>query len=142
MTPALGDSCGIRMAAGRARMPQAAGDLPGSGHCTGQGSRSTLCCEPHDHAGDSMSEIVCDACKLPPPAGAALGDTGLATGWVIRRIDGRSFTLCDCCGSIRHFKGGISAYLQRHLGVNEYAEVDFGDAPGSGLHRHRVRRPG
>lgn len=89
-----------------------------------------------------MTALVCDACKLPPPdAAAASTESGtLAAGWVVRRIDGRTFTLCDCCGSIRQFKGGISAYLQKSLGVSEYAEVEFEDVPGGGLHRQRLRR--
>ncbi|NKB16260.1 MAG: hypothetical protein HC774_04285 [Sphingomonadales bacterium] len=70
----------------------------------------------------------------PPSAG---GD-GLASGWIVRRIDGRDFTLCDCCGSIRQFKGGISAYLQKQLGVDPYAEIEFMDVPGGGLHRQRL----
>jgi len=90
-------------------------------------------------------ELVCDACKLPPVesaqvAGQADEGISLPRGWVIRRIAGRAFTLCDCCGDIRHFKGGISLYLQENLGVGPYAKCDFGDEPGSGLHRTRVRR--
>ena len=60
---------------------------------------------------------------MPPyPADAPREATsGLPAGWVVRRINGRAYTLCDCCGSIRHFKGGVSTYLQEHLGVSEYA---------------------
>ena len=60
--------------------------------------------------------------------------------WVVRRINERAYILCDCCGSIRHFKGGVSSYLQEHLGVPEYARCDFSDEEGGGLHRNRVRR--
>lgn len=89
-----------------------------------------------------MAETVCDACKLPPPDADAVrvAEGALAPGWVVRRIDGRTFTLCDCCGSIRQFKGGVSAYLQKTLGVSEYAEIEFDDVPGGGLHRQRLKR--
>lgn len=55
-------------------------------------------------------DLTCEACKMPPyPADAPLDATsGLPAGWVVRRINGRAYTLCDCCGSIRHFKGGVS----------------------------------
>lgn len=91
------------------------------------------------------SEMTCDACRQPPmhvaEAEPEARDGGaLPPGWRIRRIAGRSFTLCDCCGDIRHFKGGISLYLQENLGVGPNAQCDFGDEPGSGLHRARVRR--
>ncbi len=88
------------------------------------------------------SDLICEACKMPPypedsPRDAA---SGLPGGWVVRRINGRAYTLCDCCGSIRHFKGGVSTYLQEHLGVPEHARCDFGDGEGGGLHRNRVKR--
>lgn len=89
-----------------------------------------------------MTLLICDACKLTavadePPS--ASGDE-LAPGWIVRRIGGRDFTLCDCCGSIRQFKGGISAYLQKQLGVDPNAEIEFRDVPGGGLHRQRLRQ--
>lgn len=86
-----------------------------------------------------MSDVICDACRLPPPEPVELGPDGLVKGWYIRRIAGRTYTLCDCCGSIRHFRGGISAYLQCHLGVGEYAEFELDDVPGGGLHRQRLQ---
>lgn len=87
-------------------------------------------------------DLACEACKMTPyPADAPRDSgTGLPAGWVVRRINGRAYTLCDCCGSIRHFKGGISTYLQENLGVPEYAQCDFGDEEGGGLHRNRSRR--
>lgn len=87
-------------------------------------------------------DLTCEACKMPPyPSDAPLDATsGLPAGWVVRRINGRAYTLCDCCGSIRHFKGGVSTYLQEHLGVSEYAQCEFGDDEGGGLHRNRVKR--
>ncbi len=87
-------------------------------------------------------DLICDACKLAPyPADAPRhAETGLPKGWVVRRINGRAFTLCDCCGSIKHFKGGISTYLQENLGLPEYAQCEFEEEVGGGLHRLRVRR--
>ncbi|MGD9671066.1 MAG: hypothetical protein AB7U75_18815 [Hyphomicrobiaceae bacterium] len=87
-------------------------------------------------------DITCDACKMAPFPADAPRDaaTGLPQSWVVRRINGRTYTLCDCCGSIRHFKGGISSYLQESLGVPEYAQCDFGEEEGGGLHRSRLRR--
>ncbi len=87
-------------------------------------------------------ELICDACKMAPyPADTPHNaETGLPDTWVVRRINGRAYTLCDCCGSVRHFKGGISSYLQENLGVPEHAQCDFGEEAGGGLHRHRFRR--
>ncbi len=94
----------------------------------------------------TAAELLCDACQLAPyPADAARSpETGLPEGWVRRTIGRRTFTLCDCCGSIRHFKGGVSAYLQETLGIGPEARVDFAASsePGSGLHRHRKSRGG
>lgn len=87
-------------------------------------------------------ELVCAACKMAPyPADAPRDDaTGLPAGWIVRRINGRAYTLCDCCGSIRHFKGGLSTYLQENLGLPEHAQCEFEEGTGGGLHRNRVRR--
>lgn len=92
----------------------------------------------------SANELLCAACRLPPLQGgeAAVGNGGrpLPRGWRVRRIAGRSFILCECCGDIRHFKGGISLYLQENLGLGPNAQCDFADEPGSGLHRMRISR--
>ena len=89
-----------------------------------------------------MAGTICDACKLPPyPADLPLSqETGLPEGWIVRRINGRSFTLCDCCGSIKHFKGGVSTYRQENLGLGPDARLEGADAPGGGLHRTRAGR--
>ncbi len=93
----------------------------------------------------TSSDLVCDACGLPPyPPGEAMpAGQSLPGGWVRRTIGRRTFTLCDCCGSVRHFRGGVSAYLQDALGVAPNAVCDFSASsePGSGLHRFRVRPP-
>ena len=87
-------------------------------------------------------DLVCDACKLTPfPADAPrVAQTGLPNGWIVRRINGRAYTLCDCCGDILHFKGGISTYLQENLGVPEYAVCEFEEQSGGGLFRNRTGR--
>lgn len=88
-------------------------------------------------------ELECDACGLPPAAPdlAAADDTGLPRGWVRRSFGRRTFTLCDCCGSIHHFKSGLSAYLQEALCLGPDAMCDFArsNEPGSGLHRLRIK---
>lgn len=88
------------------------------------------------------AQLVCAACRLSPFPADAPRDaaSGLPHGWVVRLIAGRTYTLCDCCGDIRHFKGGISTYLQESLGVSEHAKCDFGDEQGGGLHRNRVKK--
>lgn len=93
-----------------------------------------------------MTQVVCDACKLPPFGDAAVDANSaadgaapsLAPGWFVRRIDGRTFTLCDCCGAMQHFKGGVSPYLQQQLGLGPYAVLELIDRPGGGLHRTRI----
>ena len=86
--------------------------------------------------------IICDACELPPHGRAAekIVDE-LPAGWYWRTFGRRTFRLCDCCGSIHHFKGGISPYLQETLGLAPNAVCDFeaSEKAGGGLHR---RRPG
>jgi hypothetical protein len=93
----------------------------------------------------SPEDVVCDACGLPPypPDAQRLEETGLPNGWVRRTFGRRTFTLCDCCGSIHHFKDGVSAYLQEALGLAPNASCDFSSSgePGSGLHRLRIKRP-
>lgn len=90
------------------------------------------------------NKLICAACQLEPyPADAPrAAETGLPAGWVVRGIAGRSFTLCDCCGDIRHFKGGVSSYLQEKLGLAPTARLDFIDSETVGSGLHRLRRQG
>lgn len=93
-------------------------------------------------ASDRASEIVCAACGLEPfPADAPRDPaTGLPPGWTVRVIQRRKFTLCDCCGDIRQFKGGLSTYLQEALGFGPNARLEFDSTEiGGGLHRLRRR---
>ncbi|MGD9785007.1 MAG: hypothetical protein AB7E80_08740 [Hyphomicrobiaceae bacterium] len=89
----------------------------------------------------SEPELTCHACRMTPyPPDAPLStETGLPDGWFVRRINGRTYKLCDCCGSIRHFKGGLSTYLQENLGLPPDARLELDDEAGGGLHRQRVR---
>lgn len=89
----------------------------------------------------ATDQIVCDACGLAPHGAAmTLDGAGLPSGWYKRTFGRRSFTLCDCCGSILQFKGGVSPYLQEALGLAPTAFCDFSE-PGSGLHRLRLTQP-
>jgi hypothetical protein len=86
----------------------------------------------------------CAACGLEPfPADAPRDhETGLPPGWYRHVIARRTFVLCECCGDIRHFKGGISLYLQETLGLPPHAGLDSAASGevGSGLHRLRRQR--
>lgn len=92
----------------------------------------------------SEATIVCAACRMEPfPADAPRNaETGLPQGWCVRTISGRSYTLCECCGDIRHFKGGVSSYLQENLGVAPSARLDSAESEAVGSGLHRVRRRG
>ena len=87
-------------------------------------------------------DIICKACKMTPypPDAPLLPETGLPKGWVTRKINGNVYTLCDCCGDIMHFKGGISAYLQENLGVPEYATCEFDEHASGSFFRNRTIR--
>ena len=71
----------------------------------------------------------CDAC------GAKAGDcsdstdeaSGLPKSWFVRIINEREYSLCDCCGSILQFKGGMSPYLQDALGLGQDARCEVVD---------------
>lgn len=72
-------------------------------------------------------KVECEACGQ----GCELETSGptdlkaaLPKGWRPRRIDGRVYILCDVCGNIRHFCGGLSAYLQDRLGLPVQVEFD------------------
>lgn len=82
--------------------------------------------------------IHCDACGMPPydAEGRAVATDTLPAVWHLRRIGRRSFVLCEVCGDIQHFKGGVSAYLQEALGIGPRAFPDFSES-GAGLHRLR-----
>ena len=66
-----------------------------------------------------MNSNACEACgiKVRDCVGAGDDTPGLPESWFVRVISGRDYTLCDCCGSFRQFKGGMSPYLQDTLGL-------------------------
>ncbi len=72
-------------------------------------------------------KIQCQACKQEVEL-ETNGPTDLKRampkGWRPRRIDGRVYNLCDVCGNISHFCGGLSAYLQENLGLPKNVEFD------------------
>ncbi len=72
-------------------------------------------------------KICCHACKMECDI-IADGPTDLKAampkGWIPRRIDGQVYNLCDVCGNIAHFVGGLSAYLQDRLGLPNHVEFD------------------
>ncbi|MBU2581610.1 MAG: hypothetical protein KJ622_07815 [Alphaproteobacteria bacterium] len=76
-----------------------------------------------------MTKVCCDACKQEVEL-AVNGPTtlknALPRGWRPRRIDGRVYILCDVCGNLRQFVGGLSPYLLDRLGLrNDNVEIEF-----------------
>ena len=73
------------------------------------------------------TKIQCDACKQECEI-TTTGPTDLKVampkGWRPRRIDNHVYNLCDVCGNIRHFCGGLSAYLQDRLDLPNHVEFD------------------
>ncbi len=76
-----------------------------------------------------MSSSCCDACGMSADAyDESLSDgSGLPESWFVRRIEKREYALCDCCGSLRQFKGGISPYLSQALGLDMDARCELGE---------------
>lgn len=71
--------------------------------------------------------ICCDACKTEctlEVTGPTLLKNALPKGWRPRRIDGRVYVLCDICGNIRQFVGGLSPYLRERLELPFNAVVE------------------
>ncbi len=71
---------------------------------------------------EPQSRVCCDACKqeavldMPKHGPVAVKDT-LPRRWRPRRIDGRVYILCDICGNLMQFSGGLSRYLQELLNL-------------------------
>lgn len=71
--------------------------------------------------------IACDACQTSceiSVAGPTLLQRALPRGWRPRRIDGRVYVLCDICGNLRQFVGGLSPYLQERLKLPSNVEIE------------------
>lgn len=75
------------------------------------------------------TKVSCDSCHaectLAPVTGPTLLRRTLPRGWRPRRIDGRVYILCDICGNLRQFVGGLSPYLQQRLGLPPNVEIEF-----------------
>ena len=89
-------------------------------------------------------KFLCEACKseLVCKCDEEVNlKTSLPHQWHRRCIDERDYVLCDVCGNIRHFKGGVSAYLTECLGLPETARADVSDEiAASPRSRKRPRR--
>ena len=72
-------------------------------------------------------KVCCDACGTScevEVSGPTLLAHALPRGWRPRRIDGRTLVLCDICGNIRQFVGGLSPYLQMLLHLPPNVEIE------------------
>ena len=87
-----------------------------------------------------MGSSSCEACGTPVEAyDEPLNESsGLPKSWFVRRIEERDYALCDCCGSHRQFKGGISPYLSQALGLDRQARCEFGEIIN--IHDVRTKR--
>jgi len=76
-----------------------------------------------------MRSSCCDACgtAIDSYDEAKSESSGLPQSWFVRRIEERDYVLCDCCGSEVQFKGGISPYLSKTLGVDMFARCELGE---------------
>ncbi len=74
-------------------------------------------------------KIKCDACQSEceiAVKGPTLLKDALPHRWRPRRIDGRVYILCDICGNLRQFVGGLSPYLRDRLGLTAgNVDVEF-----------------
>jgi hypothetical protein len=66
----------------------------------------------------------CRACGCEGETPTATADAALPAGWFVRNIDEVEYVLCDVCGHIRHFRGGVSPYLTDALELDEGARCD------------------
>lgn len=80
-------------------------------------------------------KVCCDACKqeavldMPSSGPVAVKDT-LPRRWRPRRIDGHVYILCDICGNLKQFVGGLSPYLQELLNLPFHAEFETPEYDG------------
>lgn len=85
--------------------------------------------------------IACDSCRTEceiTVTGPTLLRRTLPRGWRPRRIDGRVYILCDICGNLRQFVGGLSPYLQERLGLPPNVEIEtpeYTELPDAWLRR-------
>ncbi len=72
-------------------------------------------------------KYCCDACKVEQNCETEdeiNPETALPHKWYKRCIEEHDYILCDVCGNIRHFKGGVSAYLTETLNLPAHARAD------------------
>ena len=80
-------------------------------------------------------KVCCDACKQEavldmPKSGPVPVKETLPKRWRPRRIDGKVYILCDICGNLKQFVGGLSPYLQELLNLPFYAEFETPEYDG------------
>lgn len=91
--------------------------------------------------------VCCDSCKAActvTVSGPTLLRRALPRGWRPRRIDGRVYILCDICGNLRQFVGGLSPYLQQRLGLPPNVEIEtpeYSELPDAWLNRRGLASP-
>ena len=77
-----------------------------------------------------MTKYQCEACKSELECSGEDEinfDTNLPHRWYVRVIDDRRYVLCDVCGNIRQFKGGVSPYLTDALSLGLEARCDVSE---------------
>ena len=88
-------------------------------------------------------KFCCDACKqeeVCESEGDLNPKTRLPHKWHKRCIEEHDYILCDVCGNIRHFKGGVSAYLLEALSLPDYARCDVSDEVAASARGRKRRR--
>ncbi len=80
-------------------------------------------------------KVCCDACKIEveldmPKSGPVDVKNTLPRRWRPRRIDGQVYILCDICGNLNQFVGGLSAYLQELLNLPFNVEFETPEYDG------------
>ncbi|MGD9785008.1 MAG: hypothetical protein AB7E80_08745 [Hyphomicrobiaceae bacterium] len=93
-------------------------------------------------------KIECDACHTEVElniTAPTLLKKALPRGWRPRRIDGRVYILCDICGNLRQFVGGLSPYLKERLnlqgGTHEIETPEYTDIPDEWFQSSRLFNP-
>jgi len=73
-------------------------------------------------------KVICDSCQAEceiTVRGPTLLRRALPKGWRPRRIDGRVYVLCDICGNLRQFVGGLSPYLASRLNLPSNVTIEL-----------------
>ncbi len=89
-------------------------------------------------------KFLCEACKAELVCESEEeinAETSLPHRWYKRCIDERDYILCDVCGNIRHFKGGVSAYLTDCLNLPDTARADVAEEVAASSRSRNRKRP-